>query len=248
MNDRNASWYKVWFNSPYYHLLYQNRDEEEAAVFINKLIKYLNPVKGSTFLDLACGKGRHSLFLHDKGFEVSGVDLSTENIKEAKNYERKGVDFHVHDMRLPFRPNSFNYVVNLFTSFGYFETFEENLEVLNSVYANLKFRGKFVLDFMNVTKVISEIKSEEVKKINGIEFLIKRSVIDNFIIKEISFEDKGESYRYYEKVHALTLTDFRSLFNQSGFEIIDIFGSYSLENFKEDNSERLIIIAQKFEY
>lgn len=60
------SWFKDWFNSPYYHQLYFNRDESEAAAFINKLIAYLKPIPGSTMLDVACGKGRHALQLAEK--------------------------------------------------------------------------------------------------------------------------------------------------------------------------------------
>ena len=82
-------WFKDWFNSPYYHQLYFKRDEAEAAKFIDKLIDYLKPPQGSLMLDVACGKGRHSRQLASKGFDVTGIDLSTDSIKEAKKYEAK---------------------------------------------------------------------------------------------------------------------------------------------------------------
>ena len=76
-------WFKDWFNSPYYHLLYANRDNKEAAEFIDKLIDHLKPAPGATMLDVACGKGRHSIHLAEKGFDVTGIDLSEESIAEA---------------------------------------------------------------------------------------------------------------------------------------------------------------------
>src|SRR5687768_10522825 len=99
------TWFKDWFNSPYYHQLYFKRDESEAAAFINKLIDHLQPVTGAEMLDVACGKGRHSIQLASKGFKVTGIDLSEDSIREAKEFEEPNLEFFVHDMRLPFRIN-----------------------------------------------------------------------------------------------------------------------------------------------
>ena len=81
----DKAWFKDWFNSPYYHLLYQHRDENEAEQFIKTLIGYLQPAKGATMLDIACGKGRHSMALAEMGFDVTGNDLSEASISEAKD-------------------------------------------------------------------------------------------------------------------------------------------------------------------
>ncbi len=78
----NHPWFKDWFNSPYYHQLYFNRDEKEAAAFIDKLINYLQPAPNASMLDVACGKGRHSIHLAEKGFDVTGIDLSEDSIKK----------------------------------------------------------------------------------------------------------------------------------------------------------------------
>ena len=71
-------WFKDWFNSPYYHLLYANRDEREASDFIDALLEYLKSPPGSRMLDVACGRGRHSRYLESRGFDVTGLDLSTQ--------------------------------------------------------------------------------------------------------------------------------------------------------------------------
>ena len=97
-----TSWYKSWFNSPFYHKLYFERDEEEANAFIKKLIAHLSPPAGCRMLDVACGKGRHSKTLAAMGYQVTGIDISPDSIAHAKQYENEKLEFFVHDMRLPF--------------------------------------------------------------------------------------------------------------------------------------------------
>ena len=80
----DSDWFHDWFNSPYYHLLYRHRDEQEAAAFIERLIGHLQPPPGSRMLDVACGKGRHAVQLARHGFEVTGIDLSEESIAFAQ--------------------------------------------------------------------------------------------------------------------------------------------------------------------
>ena len=129
----NHLWFKNWFNSPYYHQLYFNRDEAEAAKFIDKLINYLNPTAGSLMLDVACGKGRHAIHLAEKGFDVTGIDLSEDSIKEALLSENEKLHFFLHDMRLPFYINYFDYAFNFFTSFGYFSTQREHDNAIRTI-------------------------------------------------------------------------------------------------------------------
>src|SRR6056297_3517415 len=104
------SWYRTWFDSPYYHVLYQNRDKREAANFIDAILRELDPNPNANFLDLACGNGRHSIFVNQKGYKVTGVDLSRNNIQEAKKHENPTLHFDVHDMRQPYSKKSFDFV------------------------------------------------------------------------------------------------------------------------------------------
>lgn len=98
----NATWFKDWFNSHYYHQLYFNRDEQEAGAFIDRLITHLKPPANSLMLDVACGKGRHSIHLAKMGFDVTGIDLSEDSITDALQYQTDKLHFFRHDMRLPF--------------------------------------------------------------------------------------------------------------------------------------------------
>ncbi|HHG86363.1 MAG TPA: class I SAM-dependent methyltransferase, partial [Bacteroidetes bacterium] len=152
MTSEKRNWFEAWFNSPYYHLLYDHRDEREARRFISKLITHLNPPPGSRMLDLACGKGRHAAQLAEYGYEVTGLDIAEDSILAAREqYASPHLQFAVHDMRqpLPFPQEHFDYVFNLSTSFGYFETEAEHLQTLQHIARSLKRGGTFVMDFMN---------------------------------------------------------------------------------------------------
>src|SRR5699024_4430381 len=97
-------WFRTWFNSPYYHILYANRDKKEAEHFIRVLIGYLVLKVDCKILDLACGIGRHSIQLNKLGYEVWGIYLSEKSIKEAKEEENSKLHFDVFDMRQPYKP------------------------------------------------------------------------------------------------------------------------------------------------
>src|SRR5215510_7768386 len=101
ITSKQSPWFASWFDSPHYHKLYANRDDSEAAAFIDALLEYLKPGKGCHALDLGCGAGRHSRHLASKGFLVTGMDLSASSIGEARKSRRAGLRFLRHDMRLP---------------------------------------------------------------------------------------------------------------------------------------------------
>jgi SAM-dependent methyltransferase len=245
-SDENSCWFESWFDSPYYHLLYGNRDEVEAERFIDVLSDFLKPEKGAFALDLACGKGRHSIALHKKGFEVTGIDLSEHNIAEAKKSEENGLTFFVHDMRRPFMVNYFDYTFNLFTSFGYFSSHRENAAVLSAVKSGLKKNGVLVIDFLNATlvkKMVSEKKEGDLKA-GGICFHWKKRIEKEAVVKDISFDADAKHYAFTEKVQLLSLKDFEKLM-EPYFSIEHIFGDYKLGKFDEQVSPRLILIARK---
>src|SRR5688572_10727887 len=112
MLQEQVDWYESWFGSPYYHILYQNRDVEEAREFVDKLIDYLQPNPGSSMVDIACGEGRYARQLAKKGFDVLGIDLAYESIQKAQKFESDNLHFLVHDMRFPFYINYFDYAFN----------------------------------------------------------------------------------------------------------------------------------------
>jgi len=241
MQKEKNTWFASWFDSPYYHILYKDRDYAEAQVFMDNITQYLNLPDDAKILDLACGKGRHSIYLNELGYDVTGADLSENSIAEASKHSNEKLHFEVHDMRVPFE-QKFDAVFNLFTSFGYFENDADNLTTLKAIQESLSEYGFAVIDFMNVQHVIENLVPEEVKTVEGIDFHIKRYVIDNHIYKEIDFEDNGEKFHFTEKVQALTLQDFEEMMGEAGIYLLDTFGDYKLKKFFKNESERLIMV------
>ena len=241
------NWYANWFNSHYYHILYNNRDEKEAEFFIDNLIKRLNLVTPSKLIDIACGKGRHATYFNTKGFDVTGVDLSQNSIEHAirQSIKKKNLSFKVHDMRELYKANHFDVATNLFTSFGYFEDETDEQKAINSISQSLKANGLLIIDFMNVNKVVDNLVVKEQKIIQRITFNIKRKVEDHYIIKDIEILDSNKKYEFQEKVKALNLDRFTTFVNEAGLKIIDIFGNYSLDRFDTKKSNRLILICKK---
>jgi SAM-dependent methyltransferase len=241
MIKSEKEWFTSWFDSPFYHILYKDRDYTEAQQFMDNLTNYLNIPEGGNILDLACGKGRHSIYLNTLGYNITGVDLSENSITHAKQFENETLQFNVHDMSKPYK-EQFDAVFNLFTSFGYFDKEEDNLNTIKAIKAELNETGFGVIDFMNSEYVIDNLVAEDVKTVEGIAFTQKRSVVDGYIIKDISFTVSGEDYNFQERVRGFTLADFEALFEQAGVYLLDVFGDFKLNPFHAKQSERLIMI------
>jgi 2-polyprenyl-3-methyl-5-hydroxy-6-metoxy-1,4-benzoquinol methylase len=241
------TWFKDWFNSPYYHQLYFNRDDNEAAAFINKLIGHLKPAPGSRMLDVACGKGRHSIFLAEKGFDVTGIDLSDDSINEALLSQSETLHFYKHDMRLPFWINYFDYAFNFFTSFGYFKTRREHDNAIRTIAQSIKKEGTFVMDFLNVHYAEDHLVHQSEKEIDGINFIITKWYDETHFYKKIVVEDEAlaEPLVYTEKVAKFSLGDFTEMFAYQGLQIQEVFGDYDFGNYDVKRSQRMVMIAKK---
>lgn len=244
-NNGKKEWFKEWFDSPYYHILYENRDNNEVKIFINNLADYFGFKKGEKVLDLACGKGRYSVYLNKLGLNVIGLDLSAHNIAFANQFENRSLHFFKHDMREPYDVCCFEYVLNLFTSFGYFDTSEENEKAVCAAARALKPGGQFMIDFLNPYKVIHHLIPEGIKTARGIVFKLRRYVKDGYIIKDIRFEDKGRQYHFREKVKAIRRVEFLKYFKSAHLDLVDIFGNYELNPYEKGESERMIFVLNK---
>lgn len=241
MTKDTAQWFTSWFDTPFYHTLYKDRDHSEAQVFMDNLSNYLNLPENGKILDLACGKGRHSVYLNSLGYNVTGIDLSENSIEYAKKFENESLHFEVHDMSQPYH-KKFDAVFNLFTSFGYFDNEEDNLNTIKAIRTNLNDFGFGVIDFMNSDFVKDNLVPEDMKIVDGIEFKLKRYLKNQYIYKDISFNIDEVLHEYQERVRALTLADFEMLFEKAGVHLIDVFGDYKLHKYDKYNSERLVMI------
>jgi len=237
------TWFESWFDSPYYHILYADRDFKEASDFIDKLAHHLSFTKGASLLDVACGRGRHAKHLNQLGYDVTGIDLSKQSIDYAKRHENQTLRFHQHDMRKSLN-KSFDGVLNLFTSFGYFEDDDDNQRVLSAFRSHLRPGGIGVIDFLNTSWVGRNLVAEESIVKQGIRFDIKRQMDNKWITKEIAFETNGEQHQFQERVRALTLKDFEDWFAKVGLQIETLYGDYELSEYNPLSSKRLIMIVQ----
>ena len=241
------TWFRDWFNSPYYHQLYFKRDDKEAAAFIDNLISYLKPAPNSTMLDVACGRGRHSIQLAGKGFDVTGIDLSDDSINDALQYETETLHFYKHDMRLPFWINYFDYAFNFFTSFGYFKTRREHDNAIRTIAQSIKREGVFVMDFLNVHYAEDHLVHQSEKEIDGINFIITKWYDETHFYKKIVVEDgsQQEPLVYTERVAKFSLGDFTEMFAYQGLQMQEVFGDYSFSNYDVKRSPRMVMIAKK---
>lgn len=240
-------WFKDWFNSPYYHKLYFDRDETEAAGFIDNLFDYLHPAAKSKMLDVACGKGRHALHMANNGYDVTGIDLSEDSIKEASKYENANLQFFRQDMRLLFWINYFDYVFNLFTSFGYFKNTRENDDAIRTMAVAMKPGATLVIDYLNTAHAVAKTIPRQEKIIDSTRFLISKWNDDTHFHKKIEVHDDilRTPLIFTEKVSKFSLNDFENMFSHHGLKIKEVFGDYHLGAYDEKHSARMVIVAEK---
>ncbi|MBI1780329.1 MAG: class I SAM-dependent methyltransferase [Sphingobacteriales bacterium] len=240
-------WFKDWFSSPYYHLLYFEHGKQEAAAFIDKLVDHLKPASNSLMLDVACGKGRHSILLAEKGFVVSGIDLSIENITVTKQFEKENLHFYQHDMRMPFWVNYFDYAFNFFTSFGYFKTKREHDNSIRTMANAIKEDGILMIDYLNVHYAENHLIHKLEKQVNGINYFITKWFDETHFYKKIVVEDDAleEPVEHTERVAKFSLGDFTEMMAYQGVQVQEVFGDYQLSRYDVINSPRMIVIGKK---
>lgn len=243
------SWFEEWFNSPLYEKLYASRNEEEASQLADLIERILPKEEFKNILDLGCGRGRHSVTLAKRGYNVTGLDLSEKALavaeQKAISQNLKKIRFISGDMRKPL-PENFDAVVNLFTTFGYFLQDSENEKVFNSVSKMLGKSGMFVIDYMNAEVVRNRLDPFEEGAYNQYSYRITRYIENDMVFKTIRFTggDLNEPLDYVERVKLYDLEWFKSTLENYGFEIAKHFGNYKGDTFESRQSERLIIVAR----
>ncbi len=241
----NNEWFVSWFDSKYYHILYSDRTDYEAHNFIYQLKNHLSLDSKEKVLDLGCGRGRHSKTLSEFFKTLDGIDISKENIDFATSNKSKNQNFYLSDMRNFKMSNSYGYIFNLFTSFGYFDDLSDNVKVLENCNHHLKKNGLLIIDFLNANKIKKTIKNiQEIKTINNIIFEIDKYILNNYIFKKIKIIDGDSVLNFVEKVQLFELDDFIKMLEKTGFTEISAFGDYKMNPYRS-NSNRLILCAKK---
>ncbi|MBC7903502.1 MAG: class I SAM-dependent methyltransferase [Gemmatimonadaceae bacterium] len=236
-----------WFNSPYFHQLYFQRDGQEAEAFIVRLLERLTPAADARILDVACGRGRHSRTLADKGFDVSGIDISPESIDHALQFANDKLHFYQHDVRLPFWINYFDLAFNFFTSFGYFRTEREHYNAIRTIANSIRPNGTFVIDYVNTHYAEDHLVHKTEQEIGGVNFYLTKWFDETHFYKKIQIEDEAlrEPLVYLEKVAKFSLGDFNDMLAFHQLQVQEVFGDYDLGRYDVRKSPRLIIVASK---
>ncbi len=241
-------WYKDWFDTEEYLIVYRNRNEKEAERLVGLILKNIEIETGDKILDMACGTGRHSVLFARMGFEVTAIDLSRNLLsiaKEAADEESLKINFIRSDIRRFTLTNDFKLAVNLFTSFGYFEPDYENFLVLKNAFEHLVPHGYFVIDFLNRNFVEENLVPETNVEYRDRFIFQKRRIENDRVIKQITIRKNGIEKIYHESVKMYGKDELSDLISKAGFNIRNYFGDYSGNNFDLKTSPRIIIIAQK---
>ena len=240
-------WFRDWFDSPFYHKLYFERDEEEAAAFLRRLVNHLHMAPGSRVLDVACGRGRHSKIFASMGFDVIGIDLSPASIAYAKRFENDNLQFFIHDMRLPFWANYFDWAFNFFTSFGYFRTRREHDAAIRTITRSLRTGGTLVMDYLNAHYVEEHLLPGITKHYNGTTYDIEKWDNESHFYKKIKISDASLAapLEFTEIIEKFSLGDFTDMLSYHGMQIVEVFGDYELSKYDVKKTPRLIVVAKK---
>ncbi|MBS4033804.1 MAG: class I SAM-dependent methyltransferase [Ignavibacterium sp.] len=244
----NSEWFKEWFETDEYLNVYQHRNESEAEVLVDLILNSISLERSSKVLDMACGTGRHSILFARKGFDVTAVDLSWNMISAAQKkaeLENLQIKFIQSDLRNFTYSSKFDLIVNLFTSFGYFESDSENFRILETAYDHLNSEGYFVLDFFNKDFIEQNLNPESREKIKNGEIIQQRKIDGLRIIKKIIVTTSGNSKEYFESVRMFSKEELVNELIRIGFAIEKTFGDFHGNKFEQYSSSRIIIIARK---
>lgn len=243
-----SEWFEDWFSTEEYLYVYRHRNNDDAVDLFNLILKNIEIEPGAKVLDLACGAGRHSILFAKNGYDVTSVDLSENLLNVArKSAEELMLNINIikSDLRLLNLADRFQLIINLFTSFGYFEQDYENEKIIKIVEQQLNENAYFVLDFFNVVHLKKNLIPISYDKIEEAIIRQERTFDQDRIVKKITVIKKNSERIYFESVRAYSKSELSRMILKNGLKIIKIFGDYSGNAFDENNSSRIIIIAQK---
>jgi SAM-dependent methyltransferase len=240
-------WYEGWFGSDAYDLVYDHRDETEAEQLVDLVEREIAPAPDAHIIDVGCGRGRHARTFARRGYRVTGVDLSEEAIAEARTRTRAqdlDATFVQGDMREPLCEGCADGVVNLFTTFGYFDEDAENERALAAMAAALRPGGWFLQDFLNAPQVVDTLRPSDTRTVNGITIEQRRWVEDDRINKEITLARNGRTETYRESVRLFTLDELKRMYENVGLTLQATYGNYDGAPHTPE-SPRLLLYARK---
>jgi SAM-dependent methyltransferase len=224
---------------------------DNAPMEVEKVVSLLQLKSGACVLDLGCGTGRHSLELARRGFQVIGIDRTAMFLEEARTRaaaEKLKIQFVEADMRTFVSPEKFDAIVNLYTSFGYFEDPEEDKRVLKNVFASLKLGGKFLIDVIGkeVFARMIPFREHEWFEDQDVFYLQETKPIENWSrVKGRWIRFKNNEKKEFTISHQLySGSELLSLLHEAGFPTVSLFGELTGLPY-DHTARRLIALAIK---
>jgi len=234
-------WFSEWFDENYL-LIYKHRNMEEAGSQFELILKVVVPEKGWRILDLACGEGRYSSLFKNRGYNISGIDLSETLIRSGKE-KFPGLSLEVCDMRKI--SGNFDLILSLFTSFGYFEDETDDQKVISGISNSLNPGGLFWIDFFNSEYIKNNLVRKSSTRISeGVIVNEEREITGGRINKKIVFESDSGKKEYFESVRMYTKNELVNMMSSNGLKVEKVFGDYAGSEWSE-KSERVIIVCRK---
>ena len=242
MTEPDAEWFESWFGEDYV-ALYPHRNEAEAERAVTLIADTVGDRAVNAVLDLACGSGRHARYLGRRWW-TSGVDLSEVLLRIAQKTGTPAKLVRADIRALPYRNDSFDLIVNLFTSFGYFATDEEHEVVVRDVSRVIRTGGTFVLDFLNARVVRDRLVPHDETLIRGRSVELRREITADgrFVVKQIDI--KGEGKRFSERVRLFSREELVAMLERADFRIERSYGDYDGAALA-DESPRVILFARR---
>jgi ubiquinone/menaquinone biosynthesis C-methylase UbiE len=246
-----------WFTESFgedYQIVYRHRNCENAEREIGAMMEWMDLQLGATVLDIGCGMGRHALALKSLGYDVTGLDLSEVLLSEAHRNDPEGTIAWVNgDMRkLPFEDRTFDATVNWFTSFGYFDDFQDNVRVLQEMKRVLKQDGKYLIDYLNPAFLERNLVpvSERVDELTGVYITETRMIKNDFVVKKIEVKHPvdqsgtaGANRFYEERVRLISLEQFKGMLEEAELVLEQVYGDYDRSVYAAASSKRLILLG-----
>lgn len=212
---------------------------------VEQILKITQLSPGSKVLDLCCGPGRHSIEFAAKGHIVTGVDRTRRFLDRARRTARAGdVEWVLDDARIFVREGAFDLAVNLYTSFGYFESEEDDLLVASNVAKSLRPGGQFVIQTQGKEVIAKSFVERTWGEHGDITLLQERRLHSNFtaIENRWTLQRAGQSREIGFVVRLYAATEMRVLLRRAGFSEVRFFGS--LEGAPYDHTaNRMIVLA-----
>jgi SAM-dependent methyltransferase len=243
----DAKWYKNWFGNDYLQV-YSHRDQNEAKQLVQLIQFHINLKPDARILDIGCGQGRHLSIFAKKKFQITGIDLSSVLLRIAKENNLNNPTTHFIQADMRYLPINFKFdlILNLFTSFGYFEDDEENKSVLCQVSKLLKKSGRFVFDYFNSNYVKNNLVPKHYEKIGDLIIEQERYIENSRIKKKINLTKKGKKSTYFESVKLYSPEEIYEMLRSVNLKISTTFGNYDGSVF-DDQSPRLIVFGEIIE-